>query len=482
MWGLGGCERAVGGALGPVDWPGRTAQEMRAAPAGRRPSARRTWGSSDKVFGTYVAVLKTPGAARFSAAAFLGRSQMSMIGLGAVLLLQAERGSYAIAGTVSAIYALSMAVISPQASRLIDIFGQRRILRIQLALHVPMMSVLITLAMSPAPNWVLYVLAFLTGGVQPNLGALVRARWSAKLTGSGRLRTAFAWESMLDEVIFIAGPPLATFLVIAVFPSAAMIVATVILAVGTWWFASLRDSEPKPVGRHAHQARQRPAIALPGVAAVALVYVFIGSIFGSFEVTTVAFSSQHGHRGIAGLLLAANSVGSLAGGLIFGALALRATLLRQFVVMLSMLAVVTLPLPWLTSVPLLAAGALVAGVAVAPVLISGVSLIERIVPAARLTESMSWPTAGLAVGLAISSPAAGYIVDGHAASMAYWITCGCASLAAVTAFVQLGPLRRAIRAAAARIAAGTQVAPQARVAPNRGETDQSDEGTAELPA
>lgn len=413
------------------------------------------------MFGTYVAVLKTHGALRFSAAAFLGRAQMSMIGLGAVLLLQAERGSYAIAGMVSAIYALSMAVISPQASRLIDIFGQRRILRIQLALHVPMMAALIVLAMSTVPNWVLYVLAFFTGGVQPNLGALVRARWSAKLTGSGRLRTAFAWESMLDEVIFIAGPPLATFLVIAVFPSAAMIVATTLLLVGTWWFASLRESEPKPVGRQTHTARQRPAIALPGVSAVALVYVFVGSIFGSFEVTTVAFAQQHGHRGIAGLLLAMNSVGSLAGGLIFGALALRATLLKQFVVMLALLAVVTLPLPWLTSIPLLAVGALVAGVAVAPVLISGVSLIERIVPAARLTESMSWPTAGLAVGLAISSPAAGVIVDGFAASTAYWITCGCAAAAAMTALAQLGPLRRASRAAGARIAAGSQALPAA---------------------
>jgi hypothetical protein len=52
--------------------------------------------------------------------------------------------------------------------------------------------------MTDVPNWVLYVLAFFTGGVQPNIGALVRARWSAKLTGSGSLRTAFAFESMLD--------------------------------------------------------------------------------------------------------------------------------------------------------------------------------------------------------------------------------------------------------------------------------------------
>lgn len=387
---------------------------------------------------------------------------MAMIGLGAVLLLQAERGSYAIAGTVSAIYALSMALISPQASRLIDNFGQRRILRIQLALHVPVMSALIVLAMTSVPNAVLYVLAFIAGGVQPNLGALVRARWSAKLTGTGSLRTAFAWESLLDEVIFIAGPPLATFLAIAVFPSAAMVVATAVLVVGTWWFTTLRDTEPKPIPRQRTQRRARPAIALPGVAAIALAYIFLGAIFGSFEVTTVAFADQHGHRGVAGLILAFNSFGSLIGGLIFGALTLRASLLRQFLFMVSVLAIVVAPLPWLHSIWLLSIGATVAGVAVAPVLISGMSLIERIVPASRLTESMAWPTAGLSVGLAIASPIAGAIVDDHPASTAYWITVICAVGIVIVAWAQLGPIRRANAAATARIKATRAARPVAK--------------------
>jgi MFS family permease len=191
--------------------------------------------------------------------------------------------------------------------------------------------------------------------------------------------------------------------------------------------------------------------------------VFVGGIFGSFEVTTVAFADQHGHKGIAGLLLALNSVGSLAGGLVFGALTLRATLLRQFVAMLVLLSLVVLPLPMLTSIPLLSVGALIAGVAVAPVLISGIALVERIVPTARLTESMSWSTAGLAVGLAVSSPIAGFIVDGNPASTAYWVTAACAFAAAVTGMTQIGPLRRANRAAALVVADGP-VAPEAESA------------------
>ena len=409
------------------------------------------------MFGKYVSVLRVPGAARFSVTGFVGRFQMSMIGLGAVLLLQHERGSYAIAGAVSAIYALSMAVISPQVSRLIDAWGQRKVVPIQLFVHLPAMAVLIVLAMNDTPEWSLFALAFVAGASQPNIGPLVRARWSKLLTGTGSLRTAFAWESLLDEVIFIAGPPLATVLALSLFPSAALVVATVLLAFGTMLFLAQRGTEPPPSGATQHRG-QRPAIALPGVAAVALVYVLIGGVFGAWEVTTVAFAQQQGHAGAAGVLLAVYSLGSLCGGLVFGALTLRASMLRQFLFVLALMAVVTLPLPLLGNVWLLGLGALVAGIAVAPVLISGMSLIERIVPMSRLTESMSWPSAGLAVGLAVASPLAGVIVDAHSASTAYWITSGCAVGAAVVGFALLGSLRRANVAASARIAAGTQVA------------------------
>src|SRR6478752_5540437 len=98
------------------------------------------------VFGSYAQVLRRPGAIRFTAAGFLARMQMSMAGLGSVMLLSVERGSFAVAGTVSAIYALSAALIGPQISRLIDVFGQSRVVRIQLQVHVPAIVGLIVVA------------------------------------------------------------------------------------------------------------------------------------------------------------------------------------------------------------------------------------------------------------------------------------------------------------------------------------------------
>jgi MFS family permease len=367
---------------------------------------------------------------------------MSMAGLGSVMLLSAERGSFAVAGTVSAIYALSAAVIGPQISRLIDSFGQSRVVPIQLAVHVPAVIGLIAFAIFTSVDWPIFVLAFVAGAAQPIMGPLVRARWSAQLHGSPLLRTAFAWESLVDESVFILGPPLATIVALQINSSAALVLATILLIVGTLLLLTQRSTEPKPSGRQ-NATKGKSAILLPGVGGIALIFVMLGGIFGSFEVTTVAFTKEAGVPGAAGILLALYAVGSLLAGLIFGALALKASLLRQFMIAVAALAVVTISLPFLGMIWQVAIGLFVAGIACSPVLISGMALVERIVPDARLTESMAWATSGLAVGIAVATPLAGVIIDNFGAQIAYWVTSGCAIGALLIAGLVFTSLRRA---------------------------------------
>ena len=293
---------------------------------------------------------------------------------------------------------LSAAVIGPQISRQIDVYGQHRVVPIQLAVHVPAIAGMIVIALTTSLDWPIFLLALVAGAAQPNMGPLVRARWSAQLHGTSLLRTAFAWESLVDEAVFILGPPLATIVALQVTPSAALILATVLLVVGTLLLLTQRSTEPKPSGRQTRDgwARRR---AVARCRRHLVIFVLLGGIFGSFEVTTVAFTREAGVPAAAGLLLALYAVGSLTAGLIFGAIAIRASLVRQFMIAATALAVVTAPLPFLDTVWLVAIGLFVAGVACSPVLISGMALIERIVPSHRLTESMAWASSGLAVGI-----------------------------------------------------------------------------------
>ncbi|SDO86915.1 Predicted arabinose efflux permease, MFS family [Nakamurella panacisegetis] len=409
------------------------------------------------MFGPYIQVLRRPGAARFSAAGMLARMQMSMAGLGAVMLLSAERGSFAVAGTVSSIYALSGAAISPQVSRLIDVRGQRRVVPKQLFVHVPAIAAIIFFAVYTELTWPILALALVAGASQPIIGPLVRTRWSAMLSGDPQLRTAFAWESLIDEAVFIIGPPLATVLALQLFPAAALVLATSLLLIGTLLLLTQHSTEPAPSGR-GRERRGRPAILLPGVAGITAIFALMGGIFGSFEVTTVAFAKEAGHSGVAGFLLALYAFGSLLAGLIFGVINFRASLLRQFGVAIAVLAVVTLPMPFLPSIAFVGAGLMLAGVACSPALISGMSLVERIVPAHRLTETMSWTGSGMAVGIAVATPLAGYVIDTSGASTAYWVTSGCAIGAFLIALVVLASLRRSIAAAVDVDAAAMEVA------------------------
>ena len=394
----------------------------------------------------YVDVLRHPGALAFSAAGFVARMPMSMVGLGMVLLISAQTGSYALAGALSAAYAVSASLLSPIGSRIVDRWGQARVLPVLATVSGVALAAFAYAAVSGWGVPALLALAVLSGAFAPNTGALVRARWAAALSGTSQLRTAFALESVLDELIFVTGPPLATLLATSYADWSALAVAAVLLVVGSAALAVQRRTQPLP-SRHEHHAGGRLAILLPGIPVVTAVFFLMGGVFGSFEVTTVAFAAETGVASLAGVLLAVYALGSLLGGLVFGVLRLHQPYPRLFWWALCFLAAATVPMPWVRSPWLLGVVALLAGVMVAPVLIIGSTLVEELVPARRLTEAFTWTTTGIGLGLALAASGAGIVIDRVGPSAAYLITVGSAVAALVVAFLTRRRLARA-RAAA----------------------------------
>jgi len=217
----------------------------------------------------YLNVLSRPGALRFSAAAFVGRMPMSMFGLGTLLLIASVTGRYGLAGFVAAAGSVGYAVCAPQAARLADRFGQRRVLRPLTVLFAAATAGLIGSALGRAPVWAMVVTGGLAGAAMPSIGSMVRARWSALLGDSPLLHTAFALESVADETIFVIGPALVTVLATEVYPAAGVAVAMVACVTGTLLFAAQRGTEP-PAGRaqpHAGAAGPLAGTAGPQAAA-----------------------------------------------------------------------------------------------------------------------------------------------------------------------------------------------------------------------
>jgi predicted MFS family arabinose efflux permease len=402
------------------------------------------------VLTTYADILRKPGALRFCAAAFVMRLPMSMLGLGAVLFLTLRGESYALAGAVSAAGALSNAVVGPFLSRYIDRYSQHRIVPVAISIAVTFQVLFVVSVLEGWPVWTWFAAFCLGEAFVPTVGSLVRARWAYVLDDAADVRTAFALESVIDEVVFIAGPPIATLLAISVVQWGAVGAAVVLLIVGTLWLVPQRRTEPPPAG-DAHR-EGRGAIRYPGIALVTAVFFFLGGVFGAFEVVTVASAEELGVQGWTGVLLAVYALGSGIAGLTLGALHLKAALPAQLRWFLVLLAVVSVPFPFLHSPVLLGAVAFVAGVAVAPSLITGMALVERLVPSTRLTEGLTISFAGITVGFALAAPTSGLVIDSLGPATAYWILTGSAIACAVVGLAGGRHLERALARADAEAA------------------------------
>ena len=400
-----------------------------------------------RVTGPYLEILRRPGAAKFTAAAFLARIPISMVALGIVLMVSELRGSYALAGIVAAAYTISSALLNPMGSRAVDRWGQMRVVRILVAVHALSLLLLAWASVAGADSLVLVALAIVSGSTQPATGALVRARWAHLLGPDIRLRTAFAFEGVLDELIFVIGPPLATFLAVALSAPAPVVASAVLVSLGATLLLVQRGTEPPVTG--ARRTGSGHPLRRMGVPSVLVVLVAIGGVFGSVDVATVALADEAGQRAAAGLILAAYAAGSMASALVLGSRSGSASddrLPRQLLVASLALLVVTLPLLLRPTLLALALLVLLAGLAVSPVLITGFSLVEALVLPTQITEGLSWAISAIGLGVAASAAGTGWLVDRAGPQAGFLVTLGSALLVAAAALVGNGRVRRGVHA------------------------------------
>ncbi|MFI6733066.1 MFS transporter [Nonomuraea sp. NPDC050451] len=388
--------------------------------------------------GPYRGLFDGPGVKGFVLAGFIGRMPMSMLGIGVVLLVSALTSSYATAGGVAAMTNLAFAVAAPMSGRLVDRFGQGRVIPPFAVVNALALVALMLCAGFGLPDWTLYASGLLVGATSLSLGSMVRARWSVIHGGSGKLHTAFAFESVVDEVIFVTGPALVTVLATAVNPYAGLVVALVCMLLGALTLAAQRRTQP-PV-QPVKSAAGSP-ILIPGIALLACVYLALGAVFGSVDLITVAFAEEHGAKGASGFLLAAFAGGSMVSGLWFGSRSWQISLRGRFVRTLGLFVVGLIPIMFIGDARIMAAALFLAGFAISPTLITGFSLTERLVPPSLLTEGMAWISTSIGFGVAVGAWAGGRLTEMFGASNAYAFSWGSAILAAVVGIGGSGLLR-----------------------------------------
>jgi MFS family permease len=367
----------------------------------------------------YREIFKAPGAKGFASAGFVARMPMAMAPIGIVAMLSQTHGEYWLAGAVSATYALTNALAAPQISRWIDRLGQTRVVVPTTIVSVIAFTILLAASHWHWPIWTLFLSALLAAAM-PSIPAMVRARWIEIFRDRPELNTAFAFESAADELVYIAGASISVGLSVALFPEAGILASTLFLAVGSAALILQRSTEPaiRPVVHGAHGS----AIMLRPVQIITLALIFVGAIFATAEVSTVAITNELGQASAASLVIGVYALGSFVVGLIVGALNLTMSLQRQLAIAVAIIALTTLPLLVANTVPLLAFAVFVSGVAISPTFITAFGLIERRVPEAMLTEGITWVMTGIGIGMALGSFAAGWVVDNFGAQNGFWVS------------------------------------------------------------
>ncbi|MDN5760841.1 MAG: MFS transporter [Microlunatus sp.] len=361
-------------------------------------------------FGAYREVLGPSEARAFTLAGIAARLPMSMTGLGIVLLIAITTGSYGRAGLVTAVATLITAVAAPWWGRLIDQIGQARVLIAATVIYNLSVGALITTVLLHAPFAVTLITALGVGLGFSSAGACVRARWSYRLRGKPLLNTAFAWEAVLDEVVFMIGPVLATFLATSLHPSLGLAAGGLVGLVGALALASQRRTEPplkSRVDRRSRSSRLSAGLLVP----IVLACTALGVPLGGMEVVIIAFAGEAGILPYAGFIVMAWAIGSLIAAVLTGTIAWTAPPTKRFRIAAMLLAVSLVPLPFVVH-PLPIAGLLIlSGLFIAPTLIASVAVTQDAVPADRLTEALGWTSMGLAGGVGLGAAVLGQVVD-----------------------------------------------------------------------
>jgi len=397
----------------------------------------------------YVTLLRTPGALKFSTAGFIGRMPIAMDSLAIIFIVVAATDSYALAGALTAVGSIVVGAAEVFWSRQADRRGQAKILLLAVPTRVVSFLIFVVLVSKDAPIWTWFLSLIIAESTAISAGGMVRRRWLHMLkndpdNSDGHLvNTAYSWEAMVDEIVFILGPVVATSFAVNVAPSAGILAGLVFLAIGWTSLAAMKSTEPP--AEPANKQDPHPAVLRNRIVqSIVIPCALLGGFFGAIGITVVGFAEERNHPESTGWLLAIWAVGSAVAALINGVIKFKSAHATRFLIYLVALTIATVPLLFVNSIPLLALALFANGLFIAPLIVNAYGTVENAVPAGQITEALTWVIAGMPLGGALASALAGVVIDNSGAQMAFWVPLGFMFAALATTLPYLSTYRAAI--------------------------------------
>jgi MFS family permease len=386
---------------------------------------------------SFRSVLALPHAPVIAASSLVARLPKGMVPLATVLLLHQVTGSYALAGLTAALVAAGDAASTPFQGRLIDRVGRGWVLIPTAAVHVAAVTALLLLARAHGPAGALAASAAVAGVGMPPVSGSIKAVWP-QLAGADRVADAYTIESLLQQIVFLAGPLLVALLAGTSSPAAALACSAGMVLAGNIWFTAATARLATPGAGRAHSSTawwNRDVRILVGCT------LLQGMIFGALPVGLAAVTAAARLPYLAGVLQAATTVGGLT-----GTFALAVTASRDGYVRVTIAFTVALvPAAALATAPSalvlggVGASLAAAGLFVTPVAAVSYVLMQQAAAPAHRTEAFAWLSTGLAVGTAAGSGLAGLLAAWAGPAAALAIGPAAAGLSALLGGLLLGP-------------------------------------------
>lgn len=358
---------------------------------------------------SYIDLLKTPGVARIIAAQLTARFPGGMLSLAYLLHVEHIFNSYGAAGLVLGATSVGQAISGPLTSRWMGVWAIRPVLILTTTVCALSMG---TIAFAAMPLFGYVIVGFIGGLSYPPIQPAVRTIYP-KMVNSRQLTPLFSLDASAQEIIWIAGPVLVTFISIQISTVLGILVAMAFLVFGGWWFIASPE-----VGRvRIPRSKRRLGVVLakpPVLLATVVGFLLVGSC-AAIEAGVVATFGEGGPT--AGTVLAIWAVSSLVGGLLLGHLPVgpRALFHRMLVVAIGCILVIFAWDLWSIT------GALIiAGLCLAPALAVMFTIVSASVKFSDTAEAYGWVGTGQLIGAAMGSAVAGFLIDSAGPSGAFW--------------------------------------------------------------
>ncbi len=369
----------------------------------------------------YAELFRFPNVWVLVLSAFPARVAYGMVSLGIFFKVEREIDSIAFAGLAVGINAAAGAATAGVRGMIIDTYGMKWPLRIQ----VPGYALMVLVLESASAKPLLLLFALLLGLTAPPINLSVRPLWRDAVSDDW-LRTAYAVDTAVMSAAGVIGPVVVTSLALSSHPASALMTASAAMAIGGGSLATTKIArnwrpEAKPevkVSMWRHKPLQ--LLVVEGC--------FIGFGWGIFDVAVPAFATiedvPHRTAWIFTAMGVANIIGGLLGGLVSKKTtplgALRKTYIAWFAV--------SIPLAFTYPDWSMVIGGACLGLVGGAIQVFYWEVMEAVRPQGSPTGMMGWLWTIEGLFMAIGSASGGWISERFSPQSALAITTTCIGL------------------------------------------------------